>query len=211
MSSFTFPLTDMERRARNHAVLCTTGFLILLPVGVLVARYIRTFTNRWWTAHWIIQFLISGPVIFAGWALGYKTTAELQQGHFQDHHEKIGLSLLCLYLAQILLGVIVHFLKFPSTFKGRAPHNYIHILLGLAIIALAQYQVHYGLFSEWPIATGGLHQVPSSAKNAWLALLVIFWVLYAVGLGFIPRQFRQEKQPKKTSENHPASINNKLP
>lgn len=41
-----FPLTDMERRARNHAVLCTTGFLILLPVGVLVARYIRTFTNR---------------------------------------------------------------------------------------------------------------------------------------------------------------------
>lgn len=211
MSSITFPLNDIERRARNHAVLCTTGFLILLPVGVLVARYTRTYTRRWWTAHWIIQFLISGPVIFAGWALGYKTTAQLQLGQFIDHHEKIGLSLLILYLTQILLGVMVHFFKFPSTFHSRAPHNYIHILLGLAIIALAQYQVHYGLFIEWPTATGGLHKVPSSAKNAWLAFLIIFWVLYAVGLGFIPRQFRQEEQSKKTSENHPASINNKLP
>ena len=46
MSDITFPLNDIERRARNHAILCTTGFLILLPVGVLVARYTRTYTNR---------------------------------------------------------------------------------------------------------------------------------------------------------------------
>ena len=57
MSGITFPLNDIERRARNHAILCTTGFLILLPVGVLVARYTRTYTNRW-VPHWVMLALL---------------------------------------------------------------------------------------------------------------------------------------------------------
>jgi hypothetical protein len=39
-------LSPLEVMARNHALLCTIGFLILLPVGSLVARYARTFTNK---------------------------------------------------------------------------------------------------------------------------------------------------------------------
>lgn len=44
MSTFPIhiPLSDIEKRARNHAILCTIGFLILLPIGTLVARYSRT-------------------------------------------------------------------------------------------------------------------------------------------------------------------------
>lgn len=42
----TFPLSPIEQKARTHALLCTIGFLILLPVGTLVARYTRTFTRR---------------------------------------------------------------------------------------------------------------------------------------------------------------------
>jgi len=38
----TFPLSS----AKTHAILSSIGFLILLPVGVLVARYVRTFTPR---------------------------------------------------------------------------------------------------------------------------------------------------------------------
>lgn len=74
-------------------------------------------------------------------------------------------------------------------------------------------QVHYGLFTEWVFATGGLHKVPESAKHAWLALVVVrdylpqlrlssrianrmalqvFWVLYTLGMAFIPRQLKQE-------------------
>jgi len=40
--SLSFPLNQLERRARSHAILSTIGFLILLPIGVLVARYTRT-------------------------------------------------------------------------------------------------------------------------------------------------------------------------
>jgi hypothetical protein len=102
----SFPLLPYEKKGRNHALLCTIGFMILLPIGVLVPRYLRTLTQRcvslynltvylfnlhlaarWWFAHWIIQFLISGPVIFAGWALGYQTTNELFSPRFSDHHE----------------------------------------------------------------------------------------------------------------------------
>jgi len=33
-------------------------------------------------------------------------------------------------------------------------------------------QMHYGLYTEWTIRTGGLHMVPSAAKHAWIALIV---------------------------------------
>lgn len=42
----SFPLSPVEIMARNHAILCTVGFLILLPLGVLLARYARTFARR---------------------------------------------------------------------------------------------------------------------------------------------------------------------
>ncbi|PPQ86670.1 hypothetical protein CVT25_006745 [Psilocybe cyanescens] len=205
--SFTSPLSDVERRARTHAILCVVGFLILLPIGALVARYSRTLRYKWFWAHWIIQLLISAPVILVGWAMGYKTTNKLETPHFTDPHQKVGLALLILYIIQMALGAIVHFFKFPSVFRGhRAPHNYLHVLVGLAIFALAQWQVHYGLFTEW-LLTGGLHQVPESAKHAWLALVIVFWALYGLGMALLPRQFKQESQARKVRKEDPNSTN----
>jgi hypothetical protein len=40
------PLSPFESRVRTHALLESIGFLVLLPIGVLVARYTRTFTAR---------------------------------------------------------------------------------------------------------------------------------------------------------------------
>ena len=42
----TMSLTDYEVKVRNHAVLMGTAFLVILPTGVLIARYLRNFTNR---------------------------------------------------------------------------------------------------------------------------------------------------------------------
>ena len=99
---------------------------------------------RWFHAHWPIQFLIAGPIIFTGWALGHQTSTDLEGGHFQDPHQQMGLALLILYILQLTIGTIVHFFKFPTTFHGhRPPHSYFHVILGLAIIILAQCQVCY--------------------------------------------------------------------
>ncbi|KAH0578304.1 hypothetical protein H2248_003931 [Termitomyces sp. 'cryptogamus'] len=142
----SFPLTPVERTAKTHAILCVTGFLILLPIGALVARFIRTFSTRWWTAHSLIQFVISGPIIGVGWSFGHQTAQMLNMGHFIDTHQQTGLALLILYIAQLLLGIFIHFYKFPSLFQGhRPPQNYFHIFLGVAIFILAAFQVHLSI------------------------------------------------------------------
>ncbi|KAJ7634492.1 hypothetical protein FB45DRAFT_989410 [Roridomyces roridus] len=190
---FTFGLNPIEVKARKHALLCAIGFLILLPLGVLLARYARTFTRRWFWGHAIIQLLISGPVIFVGIALGHQLSNELEFNEMHDPHQNIGIALIALYGTQLLLGIFIHFVKLPGLFRGhRPPWNYIHVALGLAILALAAYQVHYGLNTEWPFATGNLHHIPGSAMHAWLALIIIFWVLYFIGMTLLPRQFKAE-------------------
>lgn len=42
MSDAATPLNALEIRLRSHAILCTVGFLIILPIGVLVPRLTRT-------------------------------------------------------------------------------------------------------------------------------------------------------------------------
>lgn len=213
MSNFVLPLSQVEKDARNHALLCSIGFLILLPLGSLTARYLRTLTNGWWFGHWLTNFVVAGPVIFAGWALGYKTTNEgFTGGHFNDPHKRIGLTLLILYCIQLLLGMFIHFFRVPFLFVGhRPPQNYFHAIFGLIILALAAYQVHYGLYTEWVFSTGNLHPVPESAKHAWLALIIVFWSLYALGLAFLPRQYQQEsdgrllQHDKRVSEGRNSS------
>jgi len=192
----SFPLTSIEVMARNHAIVSTVGFLILLPLGVLLARYARTFTRRWFWGHAVMQLVISGPVIFAGWAMGHSLANTLKLESLYDPHQQIGIALLAMYVTQLLLGTVIHFVKLPGLFRGhRPPQNYLHVALGLAILALAAYQVHYGLTIEW-LMTGGLHQVPNSAMHAWMALIIVFWVLYFLGMALLPRQFSRESESR---------------
>jgi len=206
-ATIDLPLSPFEKKIRNHALLCSIGFLVLLPVGVLIARYTRTFTNRWLYPHWFFQLFVAGPVIWAGWAYGHQSTSDLGSGHFNEEHKKIGIALLILYVVQLVMGMVIHFVKTPSLFNGhRPPQNYFHSILGLTILALAGYQVHYGFHTEWPNITGNVHPVPQSAVNGWIALLVIFWVLYAAGLAFLPRQFRQEAESRSKNNNSASKV-----
>ncbi|KAJ7697627.1 hypothetical protein B0H17DRAFT_1197287 [Mycena rosella] len=185
----TIPLIPIEILVRNHAILCTIGFLILLPLGVLLARYARTFTRRWFWGHAVMQLVISGPVIFAGWAQGHKAANNLDLEMITDPHQKIGVALLALYVTQLLLGTFIHFVKMSFLDGHRPPQNYLHAILGLAILGLAAYQVHYGLTIEW-LLTGGLHQ------RYRFTLVQVFWVLYFLGMALLPRQFSREKESR---------------
>lgn len=196
MSTVSFPLSPVEKLAKTHAILCATGFLVLLPIGALIARYGRNITKHWFYVHTIFQLVFAGPVIFVGWSKGNQTRQLLQLRHFHDTHQTIGVAVMILYIAQLVIGLFIHFVKMPSLFAGhRPPQNYVHVLLGIAILALAAYEVHLGLYTEW-LLLGGLHQMSSSATRAWLALVVIFWGLYFLGLAFVPRQLKQEKETR---------------
>lgn len=69
-----------------HGILSIIGFLFLLPLGAIVARYFRTSTNAWFKAHQTIQSFVAGPIIIIGFALGVAVTSNLGGDHFDSSH-----------------------------------------------------------------------------------------------------------------------------
>jgi len=196
------PLSEYEKRVRDHALLATIAFMILLPIGVLIPRYWRTFSNRWWWLHWVINLFFSAPIAYAALAMG--VSANHLSLYPIDHHKRVGYAIFTLYSLQLLLGIFIHTVRTPGLFiLHRPPQNYLHAAFGLTILAMAGYQVHYGLYIQWPSLTGDIHPVPESAKHAWLALLIVFWALYVLGLLLLPRQYKQEREGGLLSQDKP--------
>src|SRR6267378_516845 len=66
--------------------------------------------------------------------------------HVETPIQKRGLTIMGLYIFQVTLGMAIHYFHIKIPFPGhRSPQNFIHALLGLAIIALATYQVRFRL------------------------------------------------------------------
>ncbi|KAG5636522.1 hypothetical protein H0H81_007748 [Sphagnurus paluster] len=154
-SSGNLPLLTYERLIIAHASFMVAGFLLLLPAGALVARYLRTFTPTWFKSHWIIQFLI--------WA-------------------------------------IIHFVK-STTRVRRPPQNYLHAVLGLVIIGLAIAQIQNGYSDEWKKTTGR-NTLPNSVSIIFYVWIGVIVAAYFGGLALLPKQFRQEHQPKRIPVGH---------
>jgi hypothetical protein len=56
--------------------------------------------------------------------------------------QNVGVVIFALYIAQIVVGAFIHFVRIPFLFVGhRPPQNYFHAVFGLAILAMAAYQV----------------------------------------------------------------------
>ncbi|KAI9459020.1 hypothetical protein F5148DRAFT_310760 [Russula earlei] len=188
------PFSEHEKKVRDHALLASISFLIVLPLGVLIPRYMRTFTNRWWRFHALINFFIAAPLVFASWAM-VVSAKHVAPPRPIDHHRRVGYAIFSLYIAQVLVGAFIHFLRVPFLSIGNRPaQNYLHVALGLAILAMAGYQIHHGLYEEWEERTGNIHPIKDSLKHAWLALIITFWALYGIGLVFLPRQYKQEQE-----------------
>ena len=51
----SIPLMAYEKLIIAHAFFCSIGFLVMLPIGAISARYLRTFTGKWFKIHWIAQ------------------------------------------------------------------------------------------------------------------------------------------------------------
>jgi hypothetical protein len=188
------PLRPYERIIIAHALFSCIGFLILLPVGSLIARYLRTFSPTWFKAHWIIQFGASAPFIVIGLALGVQAVNKSGALHLNDPHMKLGVVLFLFYFVQSTFGWIIHTFKSARNKKlGTRPiQNYLHAVFGLLIIFLALAQVHNGLTVEWPNMTGR-GKVPQGLMVWWYVWVVGFPSLYAAGLYFLPKQLKQER------------------
>ena len=88
-----------------HGILCLVGFLFFLPLGALIARYLRTSSSAWFKAHQTIQFFVAGPIVIAGWGLGVGIIANGGGPHFNSTHtvrRKVVMCSLCLRLNRLL-------------------------------------------------------------------------------------------------------------
>lgn len=196
----TGPLKPFEKIFVAHAIICFTGFLILLPAGVLTARYIRTATDKWFTIHQAIQ-LSAGPVIVIGVGLGVAGVQGRKDRHFLTTHEKVGIGLFALYIAQVFLGVFVHWMRVRTSLSspyGAAPwkrpiQNYVHVIIGLLLIGASMYQVRTGYKVEWPGVTGR-GDLPNVVDDIWYIWIVLPTGLYFAGLYLLKHQFRKERK-----------------
>jgi hypothetical protein len=140
VSLFCFLSASSSRATRAPSLSGKPPFYLL----IIISHSSYLGSRRWYGAHWIIQLLISGPIIFAGWAYGSQAKDKLSVGvEISDTHTKLGVTVLVLYILQVLLGLFIHYVKFPSFARSRLhrpPQNYLHAVLGLTIFALAAYQ-----------------------------------------------------------------------
>ncbi|KAJ7787677.1 hypothetical protein B0H14DRAFT_3163073 [Mycena olivaceomarginata] len=185
--------TPYESKARIHAHVAFAAFLIGLPLGTLMARYLRTFTNSWFWPHVIVNLLFTGPIVLTAFALGYQATNIAGVPHFVDPHQKTGLALFRDVPHPSSSG---HSSSTGSSSHPDSPADAPRKLptrhLGLAIIALACFQTHFGMWNEWPFVTG--KRAPH--RREIQALLARHCHCYLVSLCYraslLPRQFRQE-------------------
>lgn len=185
------PLLRYQRYIIVHAVFCVIGFLILLPAGVLLARFLRTFTPAWFQGHWIVQFVIAGPFIALGSVFGVLTVSKTGAHHLNDQHKLWGAFLVVLYVTQLGLGAVIHWIK-PKRGTGRRPQNYAHAIIGLLIMTTALYQVYLGFKIEWPKSTGR-GPVPGIINVIFWGWALLLPGSYLFGMVFLPKQLRQEQ------------------
>lgn len=87
--SGTLPLTSNQRMILAHGIILSLAFLLLLPIGALQARLLRTIVpgKVWFTAHWVLQWPISGTLIIIGFALAVAEVQNVGKKHFVAGHQ----------------------------------------------------------------------------------------------------------------------------
>jgi hypothetical protein len=90
-NSDSFALTPSQKIFAAHGVLLTLAFMVILPLGALQARFLRTFVpGKWWfTAHWILQWPVTTLLIIIGFALGVSEVNKRGSGQLDSTH-KVG-------------------------------------------------------------------------------------------------------------------------
>ncbi|PWA58770.1 auxin-responsive family protein [Artemisia annua] len=134
---------NSKTRKRNiHGILNSVSWGILFPMGIMIARYLRTWTSAdpaWFYLHGFLQVSAYTTGV-AGWATGLKLGSE-SKGVTYTGHRNIGIALFCLATLQVC-GV---FLRPKNGHKLRFYWNIYHHGTGYAVIVLGILNVFKGL------------------------------------------------------------------
>lgn len=148
-------------RKRNiHGVLNAVSWGILMPIGALIARYLKVFKSAdpaWFYLHASCQS-IAYIVGVAGWATGLKLGSE-SAGIQYDAHRTIGIILFCLGTLQVFALL----LRPKADHKYRFYWNIYHHLVGYTVIILSIINIFKGF---------NILNPDEKWKNAYIGVIV---------------------------------------
>ncbi|KAG9157757.1 hypothetical protein Leryth_017845 [Lithospermum erythrorhizon] len=149
---------------RSHGVLNMLSWGIMMPIGAMVARYLRKYDPLWFYSHIMIQsvaFILGVSGIICGLVLNDRLDENV------DRHKTIGIIVLLFGCLQVIA-----FLARPDKeSKVRKFWNWYHFTVGRVLIMLAVVNVFIGI----QLADAG-----SGWKASYAVVLVIFFISGAV-------------------------------
>ncbi|KAF7000320.1 hypothetical protein CFC21_016254 [Triticum aestivum] len=172
-------------RPKNiHGVLNAVSWGVLLPLGVMLARYMRVFPSldpAWFYLHVACQ--CSGYVVgSAGWVFGL-TLGSPAKGALQHHgHRNIGTALFVLSTLQVSALLI----RPKKTVKVRFYWNLYHWSVGYTVVVLGVVNVFKGI---------GILQADQKYRHAYLgAVLVLAVVAFVLELVTLTVRFKKGRR-----------------
>lgn len=133
--------SSILRKRNVHGVLNAVSWGILMPMGAVIARYLRVFKSAdpaWFYLH--VSCQTSAYVVgVSGWATGLKLGSD-SVGITQNPHRSIGIALFCLGTLQVFALL----LRPKKDHKFRLYWNIYHHTVGYAVIILSIINIYEG-------------------------------------------------------------------
>lgn len=146
---------------RSHGILNMLGWGILMPIGVMVARYMRQWDPIWFYSHVAIQscgFVLGVIGVICGFVLQNRLKTPVKR------HKGIGVFILVLGCLQVIA-----FLARPDkTSKVRKYWNWYHFIVGRVLIFAAAVNVFYGIH---------LGKAGAGWNAGFASVLVLFFII----------------------------------
>ncbi|KAJ6808512.1 putative cytochrome b561 and DOMON domain-containing protein [Iris pallida] len=164
------------RKKNIHGVLNAVSWGILLPLGAIIARYLKTFKSAdpaWFYLHVSCQ-LIGYAVGVAGWATGLNLGSK-SKGIQYTTHRNIGITLFALGTVQLF----ALFLRPNKDHKYRLYWNIYHHSVGYTVIVLGVVNVFKGLQILQPLHKWKEAYIVVICILAGIAVLleVVTWII----------------------------------
>ncbi|CAK7349089.1 unnamed protein product [Dovyalis caffra] len=134
-------ISSKDRKRNVHGVLNAVSWGILMPVGIIMARYLKVFKSAgpvWFYLHAICQ--TSGYAVgVAGWATGIKLGSD-SPGITYGTHRKLGITIFALGTLQVLALL----LRPKPDHKYRLYWNIYHHTIGYTTVILSIINIFEG-------------------------------------------------------------------
>ncbi|KAK1418161.1 hypothetical protein QVD17_27300 [Tagetes erecta] len=133
---------SLLHRRNTHGVLNAVSWGVLMPMGAMIARYLKVFKvahPAWFYIHVVCQVTAYGVGV-AGWATGLKLGSD-SVGIKYTTHRNIGIALFTLGTLQVFALL----LRPKPDHKYRIYWNMYHISVGYTVISLSIANVYKGL------------------------------------------------------------------